>query len=140
MSHRRGDRRRSSLRPGAAAIALLRSLWSDAWANDEAYSFLLADQPTALRYVPDSQYLHNGAGAITQVIRQGVGNYRIDFNEGSNLGISLETLQVAAFGGGANYCNVGSFSNTVLCFDANGSPVAGGRSGQGRWSRTRRWL
>jgi len=97
-----------------------------AFADEQTYGFVWADQPSAASYAPNSSYAYNDSGTAPHITRSGTGQYQVAFPGLSALYATSGNVQVTAYGGTSNYCKVAGWSGdtvSVACFNTAGNPV-----------------
>jgi hypothetical protein len=77
--------------------------------------YLWADQPSAASYTPSTTYSFNRPGGANKVTRSGPGSYTVTCGKVTSLsGPRGGHIQVSAYGGSANACNVVFWGGTPL--------------------------
>ncbi|QZZ20976.1 FAD-binding protein [Leptothermofonsia sichuanensis E412] len=96
--------------------------------NPACKGWVWANQPTATSYIPDQNYQYNSAGGINEIVRLGVGQYKVKL---PRLGRSGGMVHVSAYRGN-HYCKVANWNFSgnnqfvnVNCFSPNGTPIDG---------------
>jgi hypothetical protein len=109
---------------GSPADAYFTATYHNAEIGDTARDngYVRADNPTASSYTPSAIYQMNSRGTQNTVQRTGVGAYTVTMPGFS--GAHGGSVQVSAYGTGANHCKVNSWSSTAVnvnCYTAAGA-------------------
>jgi hypothetical protein len=90
----------------------------------EHLAYAWADSPVIASYAPSPAYSTNPAGGTIQILRQGVGSYRVSWSGASSKIFGYGTMHVTAWGEEGAICQVEqTFTSGIVevrCFAANG--------------------